>query len=419
MKFIILILSVLILFSSCGGDESSIPEGALGSSCRDGSDCNDGLICSQGACAEESYDFDGDDYAWVKFWDIRCGTAKVVAANSTDDLFVFGNDKECTNYNDNTSDLFLSKISKDSDILWEQKWGSDENDFGEDIEIDNSGNLLIAGTTEGSLDGLVFSESGQGNIFLSKFNSNGNELWTKQWGNNDDKFWYYNHLSVVSDDNGNIYLSGWENFLGNGLSSFLIKFSEAGDEIWTYKRFNGPITVLDISDSGDILIIGDSDNDGASYLTKISSEGVEEWKRPWGGKRSYTHTAIDSNDNIITLHESNTEYLLTKFDSDGVKLWSKSFDIDKSEGSHINIDSNNNIFLSTKRYYEDILLLKFNSTGELVWEKNWGIADQRGGESYISIDSLDNLFVLSTVDCDLSSIVCEGNKNFLIKVIND
>ena len=47
-------------------------------------------------------------------------------------------------------------------------------------QVDQDNNLVIAGATEGSLDG--YTNAGDSDIFLMKFTSNGTWLWTVQRG---------------------------------------------------------------------------------------------------------------------------------------------------------------------------------------------------------------------------------------------
>ena len=74
------------------------------------------------------------------------------------------------------------------------------------VALDASGNVFISGYTygvEGS-DGIGGSNAGSADAFLSKFDSDGNNVWTTQIGTSGgDK-----SQSVAVDTSGNVYISG-------------------------------------------------------------------------------------------------------------------------------------------------------------------------------------------------------------------
>ncbi|MBU1706128.1 SBBP repeat-containing protein, partial [Patescibacteria group bacterium] len=88
------------------------------------------------------------------------------------------------------------------------------------------GNIYVAGWTYGGLDGNT--NQGDGDIFLIKYDSDGNRLWTKQAGtdNSDDGY------GVAIDPKGNIYITGgtYGGLDGNTNHGsgdiFLIKYAE-------------------------------------------------------------------------------------------------------------------------------------------------------------------------------------------------
>jgi hypothetical protein len=97
--------------------------------------------------------------------------------------------------------------------------------------VDASGNAYISGHTDGDLGGL---NAGDRDVFLSKFDSSGAELWTTQIGTSG----YDESLSVAVDASGNAYVSGVTRGDLGGPSAgyydaFLSKFDSDGNEVWT------------------------------------------------------------------------------------------------------------------------------------------------------------------------------------------
>ena len=108
-------------------------------------------------------------------------------------------------------DMFIAKYDPSGNVLWskgiEGMWG---NTIAYDIKRDVANNLFMTGEFDGiyvkfGSDSLVNHSSGGADIFIAKYDSNGNPIWAKSAGgtNND----YSKSLSV--DGTGNIYSIGY------------------------------------------------------------------------------------------------------------------------------------------------------------------------------------------------------------------
>jgi hypothetical protein len=68
----------------------------------------------------------------------------------------------------------LVKYNTDGVKQWDAIWGGDD-DFGNDIALDESGDAYIVGTTLNQGEGTYI-------VFLAKYASNGTQLWNRTWG---------------------------------------------------------------------------------------------------------------------------------------------------------------------------------------------------------------------------------------------
>ena len=64
-------------------------------------------------------------------------------------------------------------------IAWKRQLGTASTDVSDSVAVDADGNAFISGETEGSLGG---PNAGGGDVFLAKYDSAGNLLWTDQLG---------------------------------------------------------------------------------------------------------------------------------------------------------------------------------------------------------------------------------------------
>ena len=77
------------------------------------------------------------------------------------------------------------------------------NDFAYGVATDISGNVYVAGGTEGGLDGNT--SAGNSDLFVVKYNSSGTHQWTNQLGT--DR--YDEARGVATDSSGNVYVTGY------------------------------------------------------------------------------------------------------------------------------------------------------------------------------------------------------------------
>jgi hypothetical protein len=172
--------------------------------------------------------------AWTEQWGTGNDEIGIsVAIDSSDDIFVAGYTLGRLDgwTNNGIVDVFLSKWSADGTRDWTQQWGTSEEDYGISVAIDSSGNIFVTGCTLGSLNG----ETGAGleDVFLTKWNADGTEAWTRQWGTSDDEC----GMSVALDSSGSIFITGYtlgspDGNINAGMDDiFLIKVDNDGESL--------------------------------------------------------------------------------------------------------------------------------------------------------------------------------------------
>ncbi|MCT7997590.1 SBBP repeat-containing protein, partial [Laspinema olomoucense] len=100
-----------------------------------------------------------------------------------------------------SNDIFIAKYSINGDRLWTRQAGTSASDVPYSIVTDSIGNLYIVGQTQGELEG---ANAGRRDIFISKYDSNGNLLWNKQLGTSEDETGF----DIKIDEGGNLYITG-------------------------------------------------------------------------------------------------------------------------------------------------------------------------------------------------------------------
>lgn len=153
-------------------------------------------------------------------------------------------------------EVFVLKLDPNGNFIWARNIGSTGGDYGYAIGIDNSGNLIISGAFIATVD----FDPGAGNfsltapggftdVFVCKWNTNGDFIWAKQLGGSESEFCY----GINIDAAGNIlsvgYFTGTADFDpgpatfnlvgGSTTDMFISKLNNDGNFVWA-KRIGGP-----------------------------------------------------------------------------------------------------------------------------------------------------------------------------------
>jgi hypothetical protein len=177
------------------------------------------------------------------------------------------------------------------------------------VAIDNDGNVVLAGWFTGKLplggEPLRTERAGDRDIFVAKFDAEGNPLWSTRYGPGHG--WQFPD-AVAVDNAGNIVMAGsFEESVDFGLGGlvsegerdvFVVKIRADGAPVWS-RRFGGigedfGRTVSIDPTSGDIVVGADLDYSGATtgddeaawrshaLIVRLSSDGEELWRSRFG-----------------------------------------------------------------------------------------------------------------------------------------
>ena len=140
------------------------------------------------------------------------------------------------------ADAFLVKYSSTGAHVWSKRFGSSGTDMGMAVRADSLGNVVVAGTFEGTIDlgGGTLTSAGGRDLFVAKFSPTGQYLWSKQFGGTSGE----DVRGVAVDGAGDVLLTGQFlgtiNFGGPTLTSagyediFLAKLSGvSGGHVWS------------------------------------------------------------------------------------------------------------------------------------------------------------------------------------------
>jgi hypothetical protein len=325
-----------------------------------------------------------------------------VATDSSGNVFVTGRtDGSLSGSNLGSSDIFLTKYDGAGNEIWKKQFGTSDSDVGYSVATDSSGNVFVTGSTGGSLSG---SNLGSSDIFLTKYDGAGNEIWKKQFGTSDSDVGY----SVATDSSGNVFVTGSTggSLSGSNLGSsdiFLTKYDGAGNEIWK-KQF------------------GTSDSDFGYSVATDSLGDVFVTGRTDGSLSGSNFGSAD--------------IFLTKYDGSGNEIWIKQFGTSTDEFQNIggaSAISGNSIFLTgytlgsfdgfSNAGSSDVFLSRFSIENEILLERNetllWGDENcSFGGLKIESGADENNNSVLDDFEISNTVFQCLNSPDYLEKNVS-
>lgn len=195
---------------------------------------------------------DSGNLMWKNTWGkSEYSDAFSVAVDSFDNIYT-------------VDDIDLTKWDSDGNILWRKNWGNAISSTALSIAINKNDNIYITGITVGDLDGNV--NSGKGDVFLSKWNTEGKKIWTQVWGTAEDEY----GLSVAVDKSNAVYVSGYtedalDNCKHNGKADIFLSLVFDSDDLPEIPENDYPDEINTDDDSylDDADSIELSDNDTA------------------------------------------------------------------------------------------------------------------------------------------------------------
>ena len=238
---------------------------------------------------------------------------------------------------------------------WARTFGSVKGDFGISIVTDADGNVYSTGYFFESVDfdtgpgQQVYNGAKYGSAFLTSWDAKGNYRWTKLLTSGGPQSI---GMSVDTDPSGNIYVAGifvgtqdFDPGAGSTLMTavdstdiFIAKYDPQGQFIWA-RQFIGNtpnnIRQLKVDGNGNVYTTGVfegsidfdpgpavftlTDQDGASFVTKLDKDGKFVW-----AKRQPLIFSFDLDRSGDIFCAGNTS--ITKMDAAGNTAWTVGFD---------------------------------------------------------------------------------------------
>lgn len=209
------------------------------------------------------------------------------------------------------NDVFLTKYDPAGNLVWTERLGAPTDGAGYGVAVDMDGNVIVTGQVRGTL--TTQATGGNLDTFVTKFDSTGQELWTRQAGPFADDA----GLSIGVDATGNIFVAGYARSAldatqthGGGLDATLIKLD--GDGTLVYNRNFGDAgdeqhTAIKVS-GGNVYLAGMDDGVGFVRRYADGAATAQDWETAFTVNAGGAVTGLDldaSGDVYVTGTTSN------------------------------------------------------------------------------------------------------------------
>lgn len=309
--------------------------------------------------------------------------------DNTDCVYITGSTTGVLNgKNSGLEDIFIVKYNPQGEMEWEKQFGTDSTDIAKGIYADNKGYIYITGVTGGKLGQNSF---GKTDCFITKLDKKGNHLFTFQFGTSSDDCSY----SITGGPDSDIFVCGttWGEFAGKSkglIDGFSGHFTDKGDLI-RYNQFG--------SEGFDIPMILTLDDEKNVYI---------------GGSTS---------GNFGCQQIGEGDCFLLKISEKGDILWNNQFGTKNNDGVR-SIDFNSkisdNILVSGIENLPPAqgFIRMYKKDGGLLWERNF-IA--RGGNlatsgKDVGFDNNGNFYHMGLTGANLFGTLTGGSDIYLVKL---
>jgi uncharacterized delta-60 repeat protein len=203
-----------------------------------------------------------------------------IYCDNSGSVYVAGQSYESTSM---SVDYLIVKYNSDGISEWISKYDGPGNgiDGANSVKTDNAGNVYVTGYSRGS--GSLYDYA------TVKLNSSGQQIWVARHNGASNGNDGANALLI--DPSGNIVVSGYSGMSGSTNDFVTVKYDTAGIRQWI-SVYNGPlnqqdsVTSMVIDDSGNVYVSGFSAGSGTSKdfaTVKYSPDGILIWSMRYNG----------------------------------------------------------------------------------------------------------------------------------------
>lgn len=293
-------------------------------------------------------------------------------------------------------------------------------DYGRDVCVDKNGNVIVTG--------LSWWGGTSGDYYTIKYSLSGSLLWQYRLSQSGDDEAY----AVITDDSGNVYVTGGSEGETSQLDFLTIKFTSGGF-LSLMRRYEGTGDDVDIAKkivhnrSDYVYVSGISIGPGGDHdiaLVKYSTGLVQQWVQRFdpGGEEFMTDMVIDNAGDIYitgyTDFNDSKDMFLLKYDPAGTLQWVRYHNgmfSGNDSSTCVAVDSTGNVYIAGYEWggtseRGNLIVIMYDTFGNGQWIRTFNGAEN--GTDYakdIGVDKYGDIYVTgsgdSTAESDMDYIL--------------
>ncbi|MEK7752531.1 MAG: SBBP repeat-containing protein, partial [Acidobacteriota bacterium] len=215
------------------------------------------------------FDFGGTELWTHQFDSLGAGTTFARSVHARGSIYVAGDTNGALPGQTHvaSTDAYLARYDTAGSLVWLREFGTVGFEYAAGVAADGSGNAFVVGDTTGTFPGQTRSGV-YANAYVRKYDSAGNELWTRQFGAASGGTRDTYLLGAAADSSGAVFVAGY--VLGalagqvwqGQWDLFVRKYDAAGNEVWTRQLgtpSNDYATAVAVDPAGGALVAGYTD----------------------------------------------------------------------------------------------------------------------------------------------------------------
>ena len=373
-------------------------------------------------------------------------------------------------------DMVLAKYGPSGSHTWSRQFGNEYDTRGASVCVDGTGSIYVTGYFYETVDlgGGALTSLGGNDIFLAKYDADGNHIWSKRFGGE----WYEESYSVHSDALGGVSITGifmqdvdfgGGTITGDGnQEAFIATYDGDGNHIWSRRSGDYDSSAgreVRVVASGDVLLVGSlqpnteypswENPDRLTFLEKYDGGGNRMWYRESVGNgrahafgveidaaggiyvTGFMDSTVDLGGGPLTSHGS-SDVFLAKYDSSGGHLWSRAFGGSRGEwGLSVAVDQFGEVYTTGFFFSEiahfggaplvghgkaDMFLAKYSTNGTHLWSAPFGDGLDDTGQC-VRVDAQGDAIVVGNFSGAMSlggdTLSCVGEWDIFLAKFGD
>jgi len=264
------------------------------------------------------------------------------------------------------------------------------------MTVDSDGNVYVVGTSYVLRNNYYYSE-----LVTLKYDANGFLRFAQA-----PTLYAGYPRDIAVDSSGNVYVLAGDNYW---YYTHVYKYDANGGRRWV-RTITSPQSVpaaLEVDSAGNVYVLATASSD--YLIRKYDTNGVLLWSQQYngGGTETAVDLALDSAGNVIVTGTSNNDYLTVKFNANGGLLWFRRYDGGGTEtAADLTVDSAGNIIV-TGTANDDYLTLRYDANGNLLWARRFNVGTDRA--TAVTVDSAGNVYVTGESNGSFATVSYQPN----------